>query len=51
VEYIAHMKEMRNSYKHLVGKPEGKKTIERSRRSRKNIIKIGLKEIGYKSVE
>jgi hypothetical protein len=37
---------MRNSYKILIGKPEGKRPFGRSRRQWKDNIKMGLKETG-----
>jgi hypothetical protein len=41
---------MRNAYKVLVGKSEGKSTIERPRCSWGNNIKIELREVGWESV-
>jgi hypothetical protein len=32
--YVAYMKELRNAYKILVGKPEGKRTSERQSQAR-----------------
>jgi hypothetical protein len=39
--HVARMRKMRNAYKILVGKPEGKGPLGRPRRRRKNNIKIG----------
>jgi hypothetical protein len=44
------MGEMRNSYKILVGKPEGKRPLERSRRRWEITITMDLKEIGWEGV-
>jgi hypothetical protein len=41
------MGEGRNVYRVLVGKPEGKRTLERPRRRWENGIKMGLREIGW----
>jgi hypothetical protein len=38
--------EKRNSYRILVGKPEGKRPLRRPRRMRENNIKINLSEVG-----
>jgi hypothetical protein len=44
--HVARMGEERNVYRVLVGKPEGKKTLERPRRRCQNGIKMDLGEIG-----
>jgi hypothetical protein len=41
--HVARMGETRNAYRILVGKPEGKKPLERPRRNWVNNIKIDLK--------
>jgi hypothetical protein len=41
------MGETRNAYSILVGKPEGKRPLERPRRRRMENIKIDLGEIGW----
>jgi hypothetical protein len=38
---------MRNAYKVLVGKPEGKRPLGRSRRKWEDNIKMNLREIGW----
>jgi hypothetical protein len=38
--HVARMGENRNEYRILVGKPEGKRPLERPRRRRKNNIKM-----------
>jgi hypothetical protein len=43
--HVAHMGNKRNSYKVLVGKPEGKRPLGRPRRRWEDNIKIDLKEI------
>jgi hypothetical protein len=45
------MGEMRNTYKILVGKPEGKKLRERYRRRWEDNIKMDLTEIGWEVVD
>jgi hypothetical protein len=42
--------EMRNAYKILVGKPEGKRPLGRPRRRWVNNTKIDLREIGWDSI-
>jgi hypothetical protein len=48
---VAHMGEGRNIYRVLVGKPEGKRPLERQRRRWEEGIKMGLREIGWECVE
>jgi hypothetical protein len=43
--------EIRNSYKSLVGKPDGKKPFERPKRGWEDNIKIYLKERGWAGVD
>jgi hypothetical protein len=45
------MGEKRNVYRLLVGKPEGKRTLGRSRRGWLNNIKMDLLEIGLNVVD
>jgi hypothetical protein len=45
------MEEERNSYTALVGKPEGRIPLGRPRRGWKDNVKMGLKELGWDSVE
>jgi hypothetical protein len=40
----------RNVYRVLVGKPEGKRPLERPRRRREDGIKMDLREIGWGGV-
>jgi hypothetical protein len=44
---VAHMGEGRNVYRILVGKPEGKRPLERPRRRWEDGIKMDLGEIGW----
>jgi hypothetical protein len=44
------MRENRNAYRILVGKPEGKRSLGRARRRWVDNIKIGLREIGWDGV-
>jgi hypothetical protein len=41
------MGEGRNVYRVLVGKPEGKRPLERPRRRWEGVIKMDLREIGW----
>jgi hypothetical protein len=41
------MGEKRNAYRFLVGKPEGKRPLERPRRRRVNNIRMDLGEVGW----
>jgi hypothetical protein len=43
--------ELRNAYKVLVGKREGKRTLVGPRRKWENIIKMDLREIGWEIVD
>jgi hypothetical protein len=43
--------EKRNAYRILVGKPEGKKPLGRSRRRWVDKIKIDLREIGWDGMD
>ena len=44
--HVAHMKQSRNAYRTLVGKPEGKTPLGRSRRRWEDNIKMDLREMG-----
>jgi hypothetical protein len=46
-EHVARMGDGRNVYRVLVGKPEGKRSLERPRRRWENGIKVDLREIGW----
>ncbi|KAJ4439560.1 hypothetical protein ANN_07687 [Periplaneta americana] len=45
--HVARMGESRNSYRVLVGRPEGKKPLGRPRRRWEDNIKMDLREVGY----
>jgi hypothetical protein len=45
--HVARMREVRYVYRVLVGKPEGKRPLERLRRRRDDGIKMDLREIGW----
>jgi hypothetical protein len=45
--HVARMGEGRNVHRVLVGKPEGKRPLERPRRRWEDGIKMDLREIGY----
>jgi hypothetical protein len=44
---VARMGEKRNAYRVLVGKPEGKRGLRRSRRRFEDNIKMDFREIGW----
>jgi len=46
VEHVARMGEWRGVYRVLVGKPEGKRSLERPRRRWEDNIKMNLQEVG-----
>jgi len=45
--HVARVMERRNAYRILVGKPEGKRSVGRPRRRRKDNIKMNLHEVGW----
>jgi hypothetical protein len=45
--HVAHTGERRCVYGVLVGKPEGKRPLERNRREGEDDIKMDLQEVGY----
>ncbi|KAJ4440626.1 hypothetical protein ANN_08773 [Periplaneta americana] len=45
--YVARMGESRNAYRVLVGRPEGKRPLGRSRRRWEDNIKMDLRAVGY----
>jgi hypothetical protein len=49
--HVARKGEGRNVYRVLVGKPEGKRPLERPRHRWEDGIKLGLREIGWGGVE
>jgi hypothetical protein len=49
--HVARMGEGRNVYRVLVGKPEGKRPLERPRRRWEDEIKMDHREIGWGGVE
>jgi hypothetical protein len=51
VRHVARMKEKRNVYRILVGKPEGKRPLGRPRRRWLDNIKIHLREIGWDGMD
>jgi hypothetical protein len=50
-EQVARMREKRNAYRILVGKPEGKRPLGRPRRRWMDNIKIDLREIGWDGMD
>jgi hypothetical protein len=51
VGHIAHIEEMRNAYKILVGKPEGKRPCGGPRYIWEDNIRMDLREIGWEGVD
>jgi hypothetical protein len=49
--HVARMGEKRKSYRLLVGKPDGKKTLGRPRRKWVDNIKMNLGEVGWGDVD
>jgi hypothetical protein len=49
--HVARMGEKRNAYRILLGKPEGKRPLGRSRRKWVDDIKMDLREIGWDGVD
>jgi hypothetical protein len=46
VGHVARIGERKGAYRILVGKPEGKRPLGRSRRSCEDIIRMDLQEVG-----
>jgi hypothetical protein len=46
VGHVARLVDMRYEYRILVGRPEGKRPLGRTRRRRENILKIDFEEVG-----
>jgi hypothetical protein len=51
VGYVTRMGEMRNAYKILVGKPEGKNPLGILGRRREDNIRMDLREVGWEGVD
>jgi hypothetical protein len=51
VGHVARMRKKMNTYRILVGKPEGKRPLGRSRRKWGDNIKMDLREIGWDCVD
>jgi hypothetical protein len=49
--HVARMVERRNSYRILVGKPEGRRPLGRPRRKWVNNIKIDFREMGWDGLD
>jgi hypothetical protein len=49
--HVASTREMRNAYKILVGRPEGKRLLERPKNKWENNIKMDFREIGFEGVD
>jgi hypothetical protein len=48
---VAPKDEMRNAYKILVGRPEGKRTLEKPRPRLEDSIKMCLQEMGWEFMD
>jgi hypothetical protein len=51
IGHIVCMREMRNAYSILVGKPEGKGPLRRPRHRWEGNIKMDLRKIGWEGVD
>ncbi|KAJ4437415.1 hypothetical protein ANN_17559 [Periplaneta americana] len=51
VGHVARMGESRNAYRMIVGRPEGKRPLERPRRRWENNIKMDLRGVGYDDID
>jgi hypothetical protein len=49
--HVARMREKRNAYRLLVGKPEGRRPLGRPRRRWVNNIRMNLVEVGWGDVD
>jgi hypothetical protein len=49
--HVARMREKRNAYRILVGKPEGKRPLGKRRRRWVDDIRMDLREIGWARVD
>ena len=49
--YVARMGDGRSAYRDLVGKPEGKRPLERARCRRADNIKIVLQDVGLGTID
>jgi hypothetical protein len=49
--HVAQMEEKRNAYRILVGRPEGKRPLERPRHRRIDNIKMDLREIRWDGLD
>jgi hypothetical protein len=49
--HVARMEEVRGAYNILVGRPEGRRPLERPRRRWEDNIKMDLREIGFRDVD
>jgi hypothetical protein len=49
--HVAQLGEMRNAYRILVGNPEGKRPLGRSRRRWVDSIKMDLRETGWSGMD
>jgi hypothetical protein len=49
--YVARMGEMRGAYRALVGKPEGRRPLERPRRRWEDNIKMDLRDFGWGGID
>jgi hypothetical protein len=50
-DHVARMREKKNAYRLLVGKPEGKRPLGKPRRRSVDIIRMDLGEVGWGEVD
>jgi hypothetical protein len=50
-EHVARIGEMRNAYKILVGKPEGKRLLGRPKRRREDNIRMDFRDIEWEGMD
>jgi hypothetical protein len=49
--HVAHMGERRGAFRALVGKPEGRRPVERPRHRWEDNIKMDLREVGWGGID
>jgi hypothetical protein len=49
--YVAQMGEKRNAYRIMVGEPDGKRPLERTRRRRMDNIKMDVREMKWHGMD
>jgi hypothetical protein len=49
--HVAHMRERKVAYRVLVGKPEGRRPLEKPRHRWEDNIKMDLREVGWEGMD